>query len=82
MAKRKNSQGKIYNSYFIPELCYLCELNDEAVKDSFFMRELNKHPKLGPIDRINKNNNFIRLLNDQEKHKHNLDKISAKEKNE
>lgn len=56
---RKGPQDQQVNLYFIPELCYLAGLEDESIKDGYFMRELAKHTKLEPIDRINKTNQFL-----------------------
>ena len=79
LVRRRDSQGEPVNLYFVPELCCLAGLEDEATKDGFFMKELAKYTKLEPQDRINKTNEFIELLKDKEKNK---EGTSANEKSE
>ncbi len=52
--------------YFIPELCYLGGLDDKAVKDGKFMRELSNYTKFKPNERVNKTNQFLDLFNNTE----------------
>ena len=85
------------NIYFIPELSYLGGLDDSAVKNGQFMKELANYTKLKPELRVNKTDEFIKLLNnpenkiyekkikDKETGKETIEKItgpSAKEKTE
>ena len=78
LVRRTDSQGEPLNLYFVPEFCSLAGLEDEATKDGFFMRELAKYTKLEPKDRVNKTNEFIKLLEDTSKGKDG--QLSAKEK--
>ena len=65
-------------------------LDDEAVKDGFFMKELEKYTKLVPNDRVDKTNEFLKLLvdpeiapkKDKETAKEYSQKKSAKQKSE
>ena len=82
LVKKKDSQGKILNSYFIPELCFLCELNKNGYKDYDLMREVNHNCNLNPVYRIEKINEFIELLMDNSKEKYNPNELSSKEKSE
>ena len=82
LVRRADSQGEPISLYFVPELCFLAGLDDEAVKDGKFMRELAKYTKFEPNDRVSKTNEFIKLLVDPTKDKKNPKKLSAKEKSE
>ena len=82
LVRRTDSQGEPLNLYFVPEFCSLAGLEDEATKDGYFMKELAKYTKLEPQDRINKTNEFIKLLEDPEKDKKHPENLSAKEKSE
>ena len=87
----KSNDTKIY---FIPELSYLGGLNDSAIKNGQFMKELANYTKLKPDLRVNKTNEFVQLLNntenkiikpkkskdDKEKEKDEIKIPSAKEK--
>jgi hypothetical protein len=59
----KSNDTKIY---FIPELSYLGGLNDSAIKNGQFMKELANYTKLKPELRVNKTNEFVKLLNNKE----------------
>ena len=66
--------------YFVPEFCSLSGLEDDATKDGYFMKELEKYTKLDPTIRVNKTNEFLYLLSDNEKDPHFPDRLSSKEK--
>ena len=66
LVRKRGPQNQELNLYFIPELCFLAGLDDDAVKDGFFMRELSKETKLEPNDRVDKTNEFLKLLVDPE----------------
>ena len=77
---RNKYNGSPQTSYYVPELCYLSGLDDSDTKNGKFMQELAYYTKLNPNDRVNKTNEFIKLLEDDstdEKHP-----ISAKKKKE
>jgi len=80
VVKRKDAEGNDINLYFIPELCYLAGLDDEFLKDRDFMKKLADYTKLTPQDRINKTNEFLKLL--VETKKEDDKKLSAKEKSD
>ena len=80
VVKRKDAEGEDVNLYFVPELCYLAGLDDNFIKDREFMKQLADYTKLTPKDRINKTNEFLKLL--VETKKDNEDKLSAKEKSD
>ena len=82
LVTKNGPQNEIKYLYFVPEFCYLAGLEDESVKDGYFMKELAKYTKLEPSDRVNKINAFLDLLNDPAKDKDNPKKLSAKEKSE
>jgi aubergine-like protein len=82
LVRRTDSNGEPISLYFVPELCSLAGLDDEAVKDGKFMRELAKFTKFEPNDRVSKTNEFIKLLVDPTKDKKNPEKLSAKEKSD
>ena len=82
LVRRTDSQGEPVNLYFVPELCFLAGLDDDAVKDGKFMRELANYTKFEPNDRVNKTNEFIKLLEDNTKDKKHPEKLSAKEKSD
>ena len=82
LVRRTDSQGEPVNLYFVPELCFLAGLDDEAVKDGKFMRELANYTKFEPNDRVNKTNEFIKLLVDNTKDKKHPEKLTAKEKSD
>ena len=67
LVKKKDSHGQIYNSYFIPELCYLCELDDDITKDLKGMKEINNYTKFIAQKRIEKNLEFLKLSCSSEK---------------
>ena len=78
VVNKKNPQGLLESTYFIPELCSLSGLDDSDTKNGKFMKELAMYTKLEPNDRVKKTNEFIKLLDDNttdEKHP-----ISAKQK--
>ena len=75
-----NAEGEDINLYFVPELCYLAGLDDNFIKDREFMKQLADYTKLTPKDRINKTNEFLKLLTETKKK--NKDTLSAKEKSD
>ena len=77
-ADRTKKQKNI-NLYFIPELCSLAGLEDEDTQDRNFMQKLSEYTKLEPKQRINKTNEFIKLLTNEEKGQ-DKKKMSSKEK--
>ena len=80
LVRRKDSQGEPISLYFIPELCSLAGLEDDAVKDGRFMRELANYTKFEPADRVDKTNEFLDLLNDPTEDNKHPEKLSAKKK--
>ena len=82
VVKRKDAEGEDINLYFVPELCYLAGLDDNFIKDREFMKKLADYTKLTPKDRINKTNEFLKLLVDSKRDPENQDKLSAKEKSD
>ena len=80
VVKRKDAEGEDVNLYFVPELCYLAGLDDNFIKDRDFMKQLADYTKLTPKDRINKTNEFLKLLTETKKK--NKDTLSAKEKSD
>jgi aubergine-like protein len=80
VVKKVDSTQKEINLYFVPELCNLAGLDDEFLKDREFMKKLANYTKLDPKDRINKTNEFLGLLVNNERKKE--DQLSAKEKSE
>ena len=80
LVKRKDAEGNDINLYFVPELCYLAGLDDEFLRDRDFMKQLADYTKLTPQDRINKTNEFLKLL--VETKKEDDKKLSAKEKSD
>ena len=80
LVKNTDSQGNQNNLYFVPEFCRLSGLEDDATKDGYFMRELAKYTKLEPKVRVQETNEFIKLLQDDEKA--NEESLSSKEKSE
>ena len=79
LVRKTDPQGEPLNLYFVPEFCSLAGLEDDAVKDGYFMRELAKYTKLEPKDRVNKTNEFLKLLSDTDHHE---GQKSPKEKSE
>ena len=82
LVRNKAKDGQVTNSYFVPELCYLSGLEEEETKNGLFMKELAKLTKLEPNERIQKTNEFIKLLEDPSKDKNQPGKLSAKEKSD
>ena len=80
VVKRKDAEGEDVNLYFVPELCYLAGLDDNFIKDRDFMKQLADYTKLTPKDRINKTNEFLKLLTETKRK--NKDTLSAKEKSD
>ena len=62
VVKKKDAQGKDFDLYFVPEMCYLAGLDDEFLKDREFMKNLANYTKLDPKFRITKTNEFLKLL--------------------
>ena len=62
LVKKKDAQGKDFDLYFVPEMCYLAGLDDEFLKDREFMKNLANYTKLDPKFRITKTNEFLKLL--------------------
>ena len=79
LVRKSGPQGEPLNLYFVPEFCSLAGLDDSATKDGYFMKELAKVTKLEPYDRVNKTNEFLKLLSDTD---HFEGKKSPKEKSE
>jgi hypothetical protein len=82
IVRSKNKNGQIQNNYFVPELCSLENLEDDAKKDGNFMKQLAKYTKLEPTQRVQKTNEFIKLLEDPTKDKEHPERKSAKEKSD
>ena len=82
LVQKKDKNGEINNLYFIPELCCLSGLEDEETKNGQFMKELAKITKLEPNERVQKTNEFIKLLEDPTKDSKHPEKLSAKEKSD
>ena len=80
LVRKADSQGQPISLYFVPEFCSLSGLEDEATKDGYFMKELEKYTKLDPTIRVNKTNEFLYLLSDNERDPNYPDKLSSKEK--
>ena len=80
LVRKKDSQGDYIALYFVPEFCTLCGLEDDKTKDGQFMKKLSKFTKLEPSDRINKTNEFLKLLSNEERDPENPDRLSSKEK--
>jgi len=80
LVRKKDSQGNFISLYFIPEFCTLSGLEDDKTKDWPFMKKLAKYTKLEPIDRVNKTNEFLKLLSDNERDTKLPDRLSSKEK--
>ena len=79
LVKKLDSQGKSNNIYFIPEYCRLTGLPEEATKDKYLMKELEKYTKLQSKELKDKANKFISLFYDCDK---SHGKLSPKEKSE
>ena len=77
---KKDSQGNPINLYFIPELCYMAGLDEEATKDNILMRALEENTKLEPSQIVDNINEFLNLMYDIEKDKIYPNKLSSKEK--
>ena len=78
LVRKNNSQGESQNLYFIPELCYLAGLEDNEIKDGYFMKELAQYTKFEPDQRVKKTNEFLKLLSETKKIS--LEKLSPQEK--
>ena len=63
---RKGPQDTEIPLYFVPEFCYFTGLDDVAIKDGKFMKELANYTKLNPNERVRKTESFLGLLNDKE----------------
>ena len=77
--KKLDSQGKSNNIYFIPEYCRLTGLPEDAKKDKYLIKELEKYTKLQSKELKDKTNKFISLFYDCYKSN---GKLSPKEKSE
>jgi hypothetical protein len=66
---RKDPQEKEVTLYFVPELCHLGGLDDSAIKNGKFMKQLAQYTKLNPFDRVKKTNQFLNLLESKEQKK-------------
>ena len=66
---KKKESCNIINNYFIPELCFLFELNGENKLDHHLMKEISKRTKTYPIDYIKHFEKFLYLLQNTEKTK-------------
>ena len=82
LVRSKTKNNETQNNYYIPEFCFLENLEENNVKDREFMTQLAKYTKLDPTERVLKTNKFIELLVDPTKHKDHPEKLSAKEKSE
>ena len=80
LVRKVDCQGEPISLHFVPEFCSLSGLEDDATKDGYFMKELAKYTKLDPTIRVNKTNEFLYLLSDNEKDPHFPDRLSSKEK--
>ena len=77
--KKVDSQGKSNNIYFIPEYCILAGLPEDAIKNTYLMKELENYTKLQSKELKDKANKFISLFYDCDKKD---GKLSPKEKTE
>ena len=82
LVRNKTKNGEYQNNYFVPELCFLENLEENTKKDGNFMKQLAKYTKLEPTERVIKTNEFIKLLEDDEKDKEQPERLSAKQKSE
>jgi hypothetical protein len=80
LVRRTDSQGEPISLHFVPEFCSLSGLEDDATKDRYFMRELEKYTKIDPVKRVNKANEFLNLLSNKERDPNHPDRLSSKEK--
>ena len=80
LVKTKGNQDN--NLYFIPELCSLSGLDDDAVKDRMFMTKLAELTKLEPDERVRKTNEFLKLFSDPEKKEEKKEEEKKDEKSE
>lgn len=69
IVKRNGPQDQVNTLYFVPELCYLCGLDDAAIKNGNFMKQLANYTKLKPYDRVTKTEEFIKLTEDNRRRK-------------
>ena len=81
IVKGNSPQGKKVDLYFIPELCKLSGIDDNEAKGKF-MKLLAEKTKLAPNVRVEKTNNFLKFLDDDEvaKDPDKEKKFSAKDK--
>ena len=82
LVRKLNPERQMVNLYFIPEFCSLAGLEDESTKDGQFMKLLAQYTKLEPTDRVNKTNEFLELLNDEETDEEHPERKSAKAKSD
>ena len=82
LVRNKSKSGEINNNYYIPSLCCLENLDDDAKKDGTFMKLLAQYTKLEPTERAKKTDEFITLLEDPEIDKKHPERLSAKQKSE
>ena len=66
---REGSQNEIITLYFLPEICYLCGLDDAAISNRQFMQSLANLTKLDPDTRVKAINEFLNLINSTSKKK-------------
>ena len=80
LSQKKGPQGKILNTYYIPELCTFSGLSEMQQKDNYFMKELSNVTKISPEIRVKQTNKFLDLLMDNSKKPEG--QLNSKEKSE
>ena len=82
IAKGTSPKGKQVDLYFVPELCKLSGIDDNMSKNWKFMKELAEQTKLNPKIRVEKTNEFLNFLTNEEWNPDDEEKLTAKKKAE
>ena len=80
LVKKQGQNKEIRHLFFLPNLCHFTGLDDKVINDQAFMKKLSFYTKLNPNDRIQKTNEFLNLLKDNNRKEPNI--LSPKEKSE
>ena len=80
LVRKKDAQGDPLNLYFVPEFCHLVSIDDEDI-NAEFMDEVSSFTKMEPNQKVERINEFIKLLQDKTEDDTN-EKWSSKKKSD
>ena len=79
LVRKKEANKEQINLYFIPEFCNLINIDEEEVANSEILQNISLFTKLNPKEKVERINNFIKILKDKTEN-NTLENMSSKKK--